>query len=59
MPEFFLRKLPISVDIAYPKEAYINISKYDGMIESVEHPEVLTNLLFMQEAVHFVKRNGF
>ncbi|MBL0319190.1 MAG: Fic family protein [Alphaproteobacteria bacterium] len=51
MPDFILKKLPIHIKIDYPKEAYILISKYDGMVELIENPEILTTLLFMQEAV--------
>jgi Fic family protein len=55
MTKFVLKKFPeILKDIPgveTPMEANRLISKYDGMLELAENPEVLTNILFLQEAV--------
>lgn len=38
-------------DISYPKEANRLICRYDGMLEFIENPNILTTILSMQEAV--------
>lgn len=58
MPNFILGKLPISLNHTYPRDAYNLISKYDGMVEFVDNPEILTTLLSMQEAVQSSKLEG-
>ena len=60
MTDFKLERLPIHVDVEYPKAAHIFISRYNGMFDLIDmdNPEVLTTLLFMQEAVHSSRIEG-
>lgn len=58
MSDFTLERLPLNIGIDYPKDAHALISRYDGMVEFVDNPEVLTTLLFMQEAVQSSNLEG-
>lgn len=60
---FFLEKLPLELDVISSDnhktlEARILISRYDGMVELVDSPEILTTILFMQEAVESGRIEG-
>lgn len=61
MTSFVLKMLPDGInhlDIDYPRNANRLIARYDGMVESVDNPEILTTILFMQEAVQSSKIEG-
>ncbi|MCP4355332.1 MAG: Fic family protein [Proteobacteria bacterium] len=54
MSKFVLKKLPEGVQglkAKSPELANRLISRYDGMVYFIDRPEVLTEILFMQEAV--------
>lgn len=60
MSKFVLNKLPSknssqklleAIAVPYPKDAVRLISKYDGMVEFIDNPSLLANILFLQEAV--------
>ena len=62
MNNFILKKIPDilrDIELNYPtNEAEKNLYKYDGMVELVYSPEVLTTILFYQESVMSSRLEG-